>query len=94
MRVGAVDNASSGVNFILHLHAGMKRDDYILSGHHFWVHFWCGLIFGACLGARVSGDLFDSRRAFISATAAIALVVALCCGYWGDSAWEKIMQFW
>jgi hypothetical protein len=72
----------------------MKKDDYILGGHHFWVHFWCGLIFGAGLGAWVSSGLFEGRLAFTAATAAIALVVALCCGRWGDSAWETILRLW
>jgi hypothetical protein len=72
----------------------LKRDDYILGGHYFWIHFWCGLIFGAGLGAWISSELCDSRRAFIALTAAIALVVALCCGRWGDSAWEWIGRLW
>jgi hypothetical protein len=72
----------------------MKKDDYVSGAHHYWVHFWCGLVFGAGLGAGISWDLFDSRGAFIASTAGIALVVAICCGRWGDSAWEWIAQIW
>jgi hypothetical protein len=70
----------------------MKRDDYILGGHHFWIHFWCGLVFGAGLGAWIGWDLFDSRWAFIGLTAASALMIAFCCGRWGDSAWDFLMR--
>jgi hypothetical protein len=74
----------------------MKRDDYIAGGHHLWVHFWCGLVFGVIIGDRISSGLFDSRWACITSTAATGLVVALCCGRWGDSAWEWIgkLRWW
>jgi hypothetical protein len=72
----------------------MKRDDYISGPHHCWVHFWCGLIFGAGIGAWLSSKLFDTWPPFVALTAAIALVVALCCGRWGDAAWEWIGWFW
>jgi hypothetical protein len=73
----------------------MKRDDYIAGGHHFWVHFWCGLVVGAGLGAWISSGLFDSGRARIAMSVTMALVIAFCCGRWGDRAWEWIVGlFW
>jgi hypothetical protein len=69
----------------------MNRDDYICGGHHFWVHFWCGSILGAGLGASFGWGLFDSHWEFVASTAVIALIAALCCGRWGDSAWEWII---
>jgi hypothetical protein len=70
----------------------MKQDDYIVGPHHFWIHFWCGLVFGAGIGAWISSELFDSTLAFIAVTAVIALVVAYCCGRWGDPVWQRIIQ--
>jgi len=31
--------------------------------HHFWTHFWCGLIFGAGLGAWIGWQMFESAGA-------------------------------
>jgi hypothetical protein len=75
----------------------MKRDDYISGGHHFWVHFWCGLIVGAGLGAWISSGIFDHRLAFIASTAGLAVTFAYCCGRWGDSMWSLLSylcSFW
>jgi hypothetical protein len=71
---------------------GMKSDNYILGSHYFWIHFWCGLVFGTGLGAGISWELFDVSWTFAISTAAIALTVAFCCGRWGDSAWHFLMQ--
>jgi hypothetical protein len=68
----------------------MKSDEYMLGGHHFWVHFWCGLVFGGGFGAWMFYGLFDNWAANVGLTALIALVFALCCGRWGDAAWEMI----
>jgi len=70
----------------------MKRDDYVLGGHHFWIHFGCGLIFGVGLGAWISWGLCDGLWMFIALTAIVAVAVALACGYWGDSAWEWVVE--
>lgn len=71
----------------------MKGDDY-LRGRHFWVHFWCGLVVGTLLGARISWGLFDNLPAFIACTAAIALAFAVAAGYWGDPLWREISSWW
>ena len=71
-------------------HKCMKRDDYILGPHHFWIHFWCGLVVGAGLGARISWAIFDQRLAIIASTTGIAVTIAYCCGHWGESAWSVI----
>ena len=70
----------------------MKRDDYIFGSHHFWTHFWCGFIVGAVLGGWISWGLFDSRWIGFALTAVIALIIAFCCGRWGDPAWEWIIE--
>ena len=70
----------------------MKDDEYIVGDHHFWIHFWCGLVFGAGIGVWISSALFDSRWAFIGSSAAIALVVAFCCGRWGDPIWHRLLE--
>jgi hypothetical protein len=71
----------------------VKRDDYISGPHHFWIHFWCGLVVGAGLGVRISWALFDSAWAIITLTTMAALTFAFCCGRWGDSAWGFLMEF-
>jgi hypothetical protein len=63
-----------------------------LGRHHVWIHFSCGLVFGACVGAWISWNMLDSRWGFIVLTASTALVVAFCCGRWGDSAWEWLLE--
>jgi len=71
----------------------MKRDDYFLGRHHFWIHFWCGLAVGAGLGASIGWEFFDSNWAIITLTTVVALIAAFCCGMWGDSAWDFLMRF-
>jgi hypothetical protein len=71
----------------------MKRDDYILGGHHFWVHFWCGFVVGAGLGAWIGSRWFDGRLAFVASTVGIAFIWAYCCGRWGESAWGFLGKF-
>jgi hypothetical protein len=69
-----------------------KHDDYILGSQHFWVHFSCGLMFGGLLGAWYSWQLFDSTTFIVIGMVITALVVAYCCGRWGDSAWHWIIE--
>ena len=71
----------------------MKGDDY-WHGRHFWTHFWCGLIIGSLLGARISWGLFDSRWAFVGLTLTIGLVFAMAVGYWGDPLWRWLLAYW
>jgi hypothetical protein len=70
----------------------MNRDEYIAGRHNFWVHFGCGLVVGPALGAWLFSGTFDSDWALIASTAAIAVVVAFSCGYWGDPAWHRIAK--
>ena len=64
----------------------LKHDDYIAGPHHFWIHFWCGLVFGGALGAWWSWRLFESGVLIFAGAAFSALVIAYCCGRWGDLA--------
>jgi hypothetical protein len=53
--------------------------------------------------AQVRGDvkserqnrtgLFNTWLPFVASTMAIGLIVAFCCGRWGDSAWEFLLYF-
>jgi hypothetical protein len=70
----------------------VKHEEYIAGGHHFWIHFWCGLVVGVGLGAWISSGAFDSKWAVVGSTAAIALVTAYSCGRWGDRMWHRIIQ--
>jgi hypothetical protein len=70
----------------------MKEDEYLLGGHHFWVHFWCGFVVGAGAGFVVGWHIFDMRWEVVALTAGTGLVLALCCGRWGESAWEVLAQ--
>jgi len=70
----------------------MKKDDYLLGPHHFWIHFWCGLVVGAGLGARISWVIFDNRAAIIAS--AVGITFACCCGRWGESAWTFLFSKW
>ena len=76
----------------------MDRDEYILGRHHFWTHFWCGLVFGVGVGAWMSFGAFDAGWERILSTSIIAFVVASSCGRWGDSAWRGLLDllssFW
>jgi hypothetical protein len=69
-----------------------KKDDYIAGSHHYWTHFFCGLVFGAGMGAWMGWHWFDSREAIVGTTAVVSLVVALSCGRWGDPAWQWIIE--
>ena len=65
-----------------------KQDDYIAGPHHYWTHFWFGLVVGAGLGAWTGWNLFDDRWAIVATLTLSALTMALSCGRWGDRAWQ------
>ena len=69
----------------------MRREDYIVGGHHFWIHFWLGLVLGTGLGLWLGVGIFDSQPAIIASTVAIALVIAYVCGRWGDPIWNWVL---
>ena len=71
----------------------MKGDDY-MEGRHFWTHFWCGLVVGGIWGAYLFWSVFATGLAFIGATLAFAVVVALAVGYWGDPLWRLLIEWW
>jgi hypothetical protein len=60
--------------------------------HHRWTHFVCGLIIGGLLGVWIAWGLFESRWAFLVCAILIAVVVALACARWGDSAWHWLLD--
>ncbi len=68
------------------------QNDYLTGPHDFWVHFWCGLVFGAFLGVWIFGEVLDSAWALGASTVAFALVTAYSCGRWGDRAWHWIIS--
>jgi hypothetical protein len=70
----------------------VSKNDYLAGGHHRWTHFVCGLIFGGPIGMWIAWGWFDSRWAFIVCAVLIALLIALACARWGDSAWRWIME--
>jgi hypothetical protein len=70
-----------------------KRDDYIAGAHDYWVHFWCGLMFGA--GLAVWGGWFGLGMTgweLVVFTTVFSLVIALSCARWGDRAWHWILE--
>ena len=69
-----------------------KHDDYISGPHHFWIHFWSGLMFGGLLSLWCSWRLFDSTAAIFITAGVAALVIGYCCGRWGDSAWHWLIE--
>lgn len=71
----------------------MKGDDY-MQGRHFWTHFWCGLVGGGILGARIGWGAFESTLAGVGLGFGIALACALAAGYWGDPLWRWILRHW
>ena len=74
-----------------------KHDDYISGPHHFWIHFWCGLVFGGVVCAWISRQLFETRAVVLLSAGIAALAVAYSCGRWGDSAWHWLirkLQWW
>jgi hypothetical protein len=71
----------------------MKGDDY-MQGRHFWTHFWCGLVVGGILGARIGWGLFESGWAKVGCGAAIALALATALGYLGDPLWRWLIGHW
>ena len=64
-----------------------------MRGRHFWTHFWCGLILGGLLGARIFWGDFSNPLALIGCAAAFAVVFALVLAYFGDPLWTILMDF-
>jgi len=49
-------------------------NDFWTGPHHFWTHFWCGLIFGAGLGGWIGWQMFDTAWAAFATLAVVGLV--------------------
>ncbi len=73
-----------------------EQDDYVSGPHHYWIHFGFGAIFGAGIGVCIGWWDFDWTGWRLAAgVAAASIVVAYCCGRWGDRAWEWLIErFW
>ena len=71
----------------------MKGDDY-WQGRHFWTHFWCGLILGGVLSARICWRLFENGWLSLAAGAALALTIALLLANFGERLWRWILEHW
>jgi hypothetical protein len=69
-----------------------RRDDYIAGPHNYWVHFWCGLVFGAILGTWLGWQTFTSGWLVAAAALLTSPVVAFACGRWGDPVWHWIIS--
>jgi hypothetical protein len=69
-----------------------KQDDYIDGPHDYWIHFCCGLVFGAGIGTWIGLQSFDTGWTVIMTAAIISLAVACSCGRWGDRAWRWIIR--
>ena len=69
-----------------------KHDDYSSDSHHFWMHFGCGLVFGGLISAWISWQFLEGTVPLLVSTSIGALVIAYCCGRWGDSAWGWLLE--
>jgi hypothetical protein len=69
-----------------------KQDDYIAGPHSYWIHFWCGLVFGVFLGAWMGWNFFSSGWAIAGTAFVTSSVAAYSCGRWGDRAWHWILS--
>lgn len=69
-----------------------QHDDYTSGPHSYRVHFWCGLVFGAIVGAWFSRNFFDSPILVCLGALTTGLACGLFCGRWGDSAWQRLLE--
>jgi hypothetical protein len=57
-----------------------KHDDYISGPHHFWIHFWCGLVFGGVVNTWIRWSFFESTTVILAVAGIATLAIAYCCG--------------
>ena len=69
-----------------------KEGDYIAGSHHYWIHFWCGLVFGVGIGICIGCQMFDSGWPIIVTAIVVSLITAYTCGRCGDRAWHWLLQ--
>ena len=65
---------------------------YINGPHNFWIHLAFGLVFGVLISVWLSVQLFDSVSSILGSTAVGAVLIAYCCGRWGDSSLHWIIK--
>ncbi len=70
-----------------------KRDDYISGPHHYWLHFICGCVFGAFVGASLIGWLSDSSIVTWIGAGIGGLSFGLFCGRWGERGWKSVSEW-
>ena len=69
------------------MNAQEQKGDYIAGPHNPRVHFWCGLVFGAALGAITAWNIFDGGWDIAAFALLGAGALAYCGARWGDRAW-------
>ena len=71
-------------------------DNFWTGPHHFWTHFWCGLVFGGALGVWIGSQISDNGWPVFAVTVGAALAVAISSGRWGDRFWRWLIEhlFW
>lgn len=70
-----------------------KKDDYISGTHHYWIHFICGFLFGAAIGAYVTSTFLDNSLFILVAAIVSGLWFGFSCGKWGERAWKSISEW-
>jgi hypothetical protein len=65
-----------------------RTSDPITGPHHYWMHFWFGLVVGAILGWRLGEAFFAADWKIAVASGTVGLILALAGGRWGDQVWE------
>jgi hypothetical protein len=69
-----------------------KHDDYIAGPHSYWMHFWCGFVFGAGAGAWAGWQIFESGWPVVVTGIVVSLGTAFICGRWGDRGWQRVLH--
>lgn len=71
-----------------------EHNDYVLGRHHRRLHFAVGFVVGAGIGAGLSSWFFDSSVARLIVAAVLGGGFGLCCGRYGERAWERLAAWW
>ena len=68
-----------------------QRDDYVFGSHHYWLHFGCGFVLGAALGAHATLGV-ASKPVVVVVSLVGGLLLGRFAGRWGDRGWKRVSE--
>jgi hypothetical protein len=71
----------------------MKTERHYITGpHHYWMHFWFGIVAGAAIGWWTGAGIFDAGWLVWGTCGVMSLACGFGAGHHGDRFWYWLLD--